>query len=81
MPGVVDHSQDEDVVQPHDVEHSIREAPEVGPADLLVNDRESCGMGTDLQQGPIQVIPEGKIQARPLLGVPLLGSEEIPLCH
>lgn len=76
---MVDHPQDEDVVYPHDVEHSIREAPEIGSTDLLVNDRGSCGMSTDLEEGAIQVIPKGKIQAGPLLGVPLLGTEEIPL--
>lgn len=75
----MDHPQDEDVVHPYDIEHAIGEALEIGSTDLFVNDRERRGMSTDLDDGAIQVIPERKVQTRPLPGVPLLRREEIPL--
>src|SRR5215217_5255652 len=79
MSRMVDHTQDEDVVHPHHIEHAIRKAPKIGPTDLLVKDREARGMCTDLGEGSIQLVPKGKIQPGPLPGVPLLCGQEILL--
>jgi hypothetical protein len=75
---VVDDSHNIHVVFPLHIENREGKAPEIGAANLLVDDRESRGVGSNQSQRPVKLISEREIQARRLSGVPMLCFEEIP---
>lgn len=78
MAGVVDHSQNEDVIFPLHVKDAKRELTEIGTADVLMNDGKTLRVSSDLEKDTIQIISKRKIQTFGLLGVPALGRQDIP---
>jgi hypothetical protein len=60
---MVDHSQDEDMIPPLDVEDSIGKPPEVSAPDVLMNDCEAGGIRPNLDQHTIELVSESEIQA------------------
>jgi hypothetical protein len=79
MTSVVNHTQNEDIVLPLHVEDAVGKALKIGAADFLVNQGVACRIGPNLDQQPIQVIPEREIETWSLKGIPLLRFQDVPL--
>jgi hypothetical protein len=61
--GMVDHSQDEDMIRPPRIEDPERESAQNGAADVCMDNRKGLRMSTDLDQCLIQVLLEREVQA------------------
>jgi hypothetical protein len=59
---MVDHSQDEDMIRPPCIEDAERESAQDRTAGIRMDDRKGFRVGTDLDQGLIQVILEREVQ-------------------
>lgn len=76
---MVNHSQNEGVIVPQHVEDPKGKLMEIGPADVLMDYGKALGIGPDLKEDAIQVVPKGEVQAVGFLGIPVLGRQDIPL--
>lgn len=53
--------------------------PRWAPADVLMNDGKTLGVGPDLKEDAIQIVPKGEVQAVGFVGVPVLSRQDVPL--
>jgi hypothetical protein len=61
------------------VEDTKGKLMEIGAADILMDDGKTLGIGPDLKEDAIQIVPKGEVQTVGFPGIPPLGRQDIPL--
>lgn len=77
----MDNPQHKEVVPALNVEHAIGKLSEIGAPNGFEDDGETRGKGADALQDTVQILAEGKIQLRPLPGIPGLSLHNVLMCR
>jgi hypothetical protein len=78
---MVHDTQNEEVVSTLHVEDAVGEPSKIRAPDGLVDEWKPGREGPDSIQNLFQILAEGQVQARPLLGIPGLSLGNVPMCR